>query len=108
MGECNDMTPNELIKSGEWTEVAPPPPEENFSYNACCRAMRGTSDSGQLNYKMGHPGVAVVFSSGLGDGTYPVYATVEDIPDWGKRITKIEIIFLDDKGRYCYDKDFEK
>ncbi|GGK22713.1 hypothetical protein GCM10010965_14530 [Caldalkalibacillus thermarum] len=45
----------------------------------------------QLHYNTGHPGLAVIFSSGLGDGVYNVYATFEDIPDWGERITKVEI-----------------
>lgn len=45
----------------------------------------------QLDYNTGHPGLAVIFSSGLGDGVYNVYATFEDIPDWGERITKVEI-----------------
>lgn len=44
--------------------------------------------AGQFNYKKGHPGLAVVFSSGMGDGVYPVYATYSD-----NRITKIEIVF---------------
>lgn len=48
----------------------------------------GEEQAGQVNYKLGHPGLAVVFSSGMGDGVYPVYAHYSD-----GRITKIEIVF---------------
>lgn len=43
-----------------------------FSYNGSCEATLSSKSSGQLNYKMGHPGAGVVFTSGYGDGTYPV------------------------------------
>jgi hypothetical protein len=49
--------------------------KSNFSYNACCKASM--KNSGQLNYKMGHPGVGVVTQSGYGDGCYPVIAKIE-------------------------------
>jgi hypothetical protein len=37
----------------------------------------------------------VAFSSGLGDGVYPVYATIVDDELWGKRVAKVEIIMMD-------------
>lgn len=41
--------------------------------------------------------LAVTAFSGLGDGTYEVYATIVDEgPSWGERISKLEIIFLPD------------
>jgi hypothetical protein len=45
--------------------------------------------------------LAVVTLTGIGDGSYPVYATVEEIPGWGERVTRIEIdftqhVFLED------------
>jgi hypothetical protein len=39
----------------------------------------------------------VAFSSGLGDGSYPVYATFREIKGWGKRITKVEIELISDE-----------
>jgi len=51
---------------------------------------------GQLKYKMGHDGLGVVFSSGFGDGTYDVYATIKDCGTWGKRVTKVEVILIDE------------
>lgn len=52
------------------------PAKNNFSYPAVCNITLKNPSAGQLNYKMGHPGVAVAFCSGYGDGTYPVYATL--------------------------------
>lgn len=39
----------------------------------------------------------VAFSSGLGDGSYPVYATFREIEGWGRRITKVEIELISDE-----------
>ena len=49
-------------------------PTGEFSYDGCCQATCSKDSAGQLNYSMGHAGAGVVFSSGYGDGTYPVYA----------------------------------
>jgi len=48
----------------------------------------------QFNYELGHPGLGVVVGSGIGDGVYPVYADVEEVPGWGKRVTKVWIDFF--------------
>jgi hypothetical protein len=40
------------------------------------------------------PGVAVAFSSGLGDGTYPVYAKMKVIPGFGLRVTEVRIMLI--------------
>lgn len=57
----------------------------------------------QIHYKAGHPGEAVAFSSGLGDGCYDVMARIEDIEGWGLRIAEIRIQFIP----HPYDKDGE-
>lgn len=46
---------------------------------------------GQLNFDLGHEGLGVAFSSGLGDGLYPVYAYYENIDGCGEMIVKVEI-----------------
>lgn len=51
----------------------------------------------QLRYDMGHDGLGVVFDSGLGDGEYEVWATIGDLPDWGERIKKVEIVLVADE-----------
>ena len=58
----------------------------NFSYASCCKA---SGEDNQLNYKLGHPGVGVVFSSGYGDGCYQVFAKKEK-----GRIKEIKIKFF--------------
>jgi hypothetical protein len=65
---------NQLIKTGEWIDIPATDFEFPFSYNACCKATLSDSGHGQLNYKLGHPGVGVAFSTAFGDGIYPVYA----------------------------------
>ena len=67
----------------------------NFSYNAIAKKTLTPPHHGQLNYKMGHPGVAVAFSSGIGDGLYPVYAKIVDLGDWGPRIAEIRVDMMD-------------
>lgn len=68
--------------------------KNNFSYPAVCQRTLGPQNgeeikenSGQLNYKIGHPGIAVAFPSGYGDGCYPVYGTFND----EGRCVKVEI-----------------
>jgi hypothetical protein len=70
-------------------------PKNNFSYNACAEKTLKDPHYGQLNFKMGHAGVGVVFSSGIGDGLYPVYAKIEEVDGLGKRIMEIRIDMWD-------------
>ena len=49
----------------------------------------------QLNYDLGHDGLGVVFDSGLGDGTYDVYATIGKVNDCGQRIKKVDVILIE-------------
>lgn len=56
----------------------------------------GCPTTKQLNYDLGHPGLGVVFDSGFGDGTYPVYVTIKDFGKMGKRVVKAEIFFDED------------
>ena len=50
----------------------------------------------QLRYDLGHDGLGVVFKSGIGDGEYEVWATIGDVPPWGERIKKVEVILIPD------------
>jgi len=69
----------------------------HFSYGGACETTLGEGHAGQLNYESGRPGVAVVSSTGYGDGFYPVYAHYEETEDWGKRIARLEIVFIEDE-----------
>lgn len=75
----------------------------DYSYGGVCQT---TDDEilqgGPIPYEAGHEGRAVVFRSGLGDGYYPVVGTYEEIPGWGRRITKAEIIFTRE-GKHPYE-----
>ena len=69
--------------------------KHSFSYNAVAKKTLPEPHYGQLNYKAGHPGVAVAFSSGIGDGLYPVYAKIVDMGELGPRIAEVRIDMLD-------------
>lgn len=50
-------------------------PLRDFNYRGACDVSHLTGENfGQLNYKKGHAGAGVAFSSGYGDGIYPVFA----------------------------------
>lgn len=66
------------------------------TYDTVCDLTSSEEQAGQLNYRMGHAGLGVAFSSGLGDGVYDVYATYKDLGAWGERISKVEIILIDE------------
>jgi hypothetical protein len=51
-----------------------------------------------LEFDGGTAGAGVVSRTGLGDGYYPVYATLREIDGWGERVTKLEIVFIDGDG----------
>jgi hypothetical protein len=60
-------------------------------YEECCRTTCDTEDNAGPIMR----NLAVVASSGIGDGYYPVYATIENLGGWGERIMKLEIDFSD-------------
>lgn len=94
-------TPNQLITSGEFTatSIDPTPHIQDgaFSYEGVCKATNNNIQGGQLNYKRGHHGVAVAFRSGFGDGVYPVYAELAEIPGWGERIVRVWVELVNDE-----------
>jgi hypothetical protein len=68
------MSMNEARRLGLVEEVDIDPVRD-FGYRGCCDVSHLTGNNfGQLNYAMGHAGAGVAFSSGYGDGCYPVYA----------------------------------
>lgn len=72
------QTMNQLIATNEWKQVEDSNPSATFSYNGCCKATLSKKGAGQLNYKLGHEGVAVAFRTAYGDGEYPVFAKYQD------------------------------
>ena len=67
-------TMNEMIENKEVKKIDTPYNLiGTYSYAGICETT--LSNQHQINYKKGHKGVGVVFSSGYGDGIYPIYGT---------------------------------
>lgn len=103
------LSPNDLITAGKFIKapIDPRPhiQDGEFSYRGICK-VAGDDDKqgGQLNYSMGHAGVAVVFRTGMGDGTYDVFAELVQTEHFGERVKKIWVEFLP----HPYFKDDEE
>lgn len=93
------LNPNTLKRQGLFkvTDIDPTPHITlgEFSYRGICKV--NSLHGGQLNYLMGHPGVAVAVRSGLGDGHYDVFAEIIHLKDWGKRVKKVWVEFITDE-----------
>ena len=85
---------NDLNSTGEWVSVDAANAKHPFSYNACSIATLSNDGHGQLNFKLGHPGVGVAFRTAHGDGYFPVYANYAD----DGRLLSIEVIFDDENN----------
>ncbi len=88
-------TANALIAEGLLKESRPDPSGE-FSYKGCCEATLTKDQAGQMNFKLGHEGAGVAFSSGFGDGVYDVFARYSDEGDWGRRIAEVRIVLIEE------------
>jgi len=90
--------PNQLIKSGEFRKtnmsLFPNMRKGEFSYDSICDITSSKNHGGQLNFAYGLGGVGVAFSTGMGDGTYDVYAELIKLKDWGERVKKVYIEFI--------------
>lgn len=91
-------TPNAMIKSGEFVRAEHMDhrahiPNGEFSYRNICK--QNEKFGAQMNYKLGHPGVAVAFRSGLGDGCYRVRAIVGPVEGRGERVKQVIIDLID-------------
>ena len=90
-------TANQHGKDGDWEDIddshLTSAPAREFSYAGCAEATISRRH-GQLDYAMGHAGAGVVFSTGYGDGVYPVYATLSE----DGRVAKVEVIFCGEEG----------
>jgi hypothetical protein len=71
-----------------------------YSYNGSCGATLSDAMGGQLGAIHG-----VVSSTGYGDGCYEVWATIGDSAGWGRRVHKLEVIFIDDSIDENEDED---
>jgi hypothetical protein len=87
----NGQCMNQLLADGLYIEV-PRPLDNSFS-------LKGASST-TLNYFGGmlQNGMAAVFQSGFGDGSYDVHAYVDEIDGWGERVTKVEITLIEEEA----------
>lgn len=74
-----------------------------YSYSGACAATLSTRMAGGLAFRLGHEGAGVAFSTGWGDGLYPVYVTYSD----EGRIASVEVRFIEDEDFADEDEDFE-
>ena len=60
----------------------------------------------QLRYPLGHAGMGVILhTTGMGDGSYNVYAIINELKNGEKRVTRLEIDFIDcEKGEKVSSK----
>ena len=90
----------------------------DFSYDGCCKGTINKAFS-QMNFRMGHAGAGVAFSSGFGDGTYSVEALVKNYGDKKRedlRIAEVKILMIepeeemscDDCGAEMCEYDYEQ
>lgn len=94
ISDYEGKTPNELIKSGVWlkdNEINPnkKKPGQKESYSTVCNGTIENSTY-QMTYRMGHAGLGVAFSSGYGDGVYPVYARYSE----DGRVAEVKIVMI--------------
>jgi hypothetical protein len=59
-------------------------------YDECCQVTLSEDQAGAVMRNL-----AVVSTTGIGDGYYPVYATTDNIDGWGERVTELRIDFTD-------------
>jgi hypothetical protein len=97
------------IKSSEWEEQPYNPTPNNphgvypFNYNGACGASLSDEMAGSLMSESGFDSAGVAFASGYGDGLYPVYATYINDPTFGMRISKIEVVMIQDEEEEDYE-----
>lgn len=94
------------IKGDDWKDTDYEPTTANASghyplnYNGACGATLSDKGYGTLAFDLGHGGAGVAFSSGWGDGEYPVYATIID-----GRVARVEIVMIDEDDSDYEDED---
>jgi hypothetical protein len=76
---------NRFMKQGKETK--------EYSYDGCCQATMTKKKAGELKFKNGISGAGVCFSTGYGDGIYPVYAKYNK----EGRIIAIHVLFVEEE-----------
>lgn len=79
--DTDDFDPSDPNDSGKYP----------MTYNGACGATLSDRGFGELGNA-----TAVAFSSGLGDGVYPVYAVIVDDPVWGRRVASVRVVMMEE------------
>ena len=87
---------NTLINEGVFVQLKDDKIDSSYSYVGCCHQTCKTDKQGGVLAS----GLGVAFTSGWGDGSYPVYAYY----DTSGRISKIEIVTISEEAS-CYELD---
>ena len=99
---CDPCYLNEWQNNEEWArESADEDRLYPFSYNGCCGATMGDYQYGQLKFNGGNAGAGVTFASGFGDGFYPVYAKFTEDEFWGRRISEVRVVMIQEEKEDC-------
>ena len=73
----DQKTVKQLIQEKRLKEIEEDVEIKDFSFSNLVRAVN-TKQFVQFNFPAGHAGLAIAFTSGNGDGEYPVYAEMEE------------------------------
>ena len=101
--ECvtsHGKTPNQHNADKEWESIEYVPEAVDFSYNGV--SHKGNKPYKQMNYALGHTGLAVAFQSGLGDGCYDVMAKI-----YMGRVLEVKIVMASQEDLDEIAKIFE-
>ena len=72
------------------------PPKPLDDWSSFCESLGGEHPTmHSFNHRNGTEGLGVCVSTGIGDGVYPVFATVKEVEGWGERVTSVTINFMD-------------
>ena len=94
MIEPYDKNMNTLINEFVFVQLEDDKIDSSYSYVGCCHQTCKTDKQGGVLAS----GLGVAFTSGWGDGSYPVYAYY----DTSGRISKIEIVTISEEAS-CYE-----
>ena len=88
-GQLFVIDPCYLDRYKDTEHDAPIENDEELSYASVCKATLDSREGGQVGGRAG----GVAFTTGLGDGCYPVYAIISDEKEWGTRVAGVFIDF---------------
>jgi hypothetical protein len=71
--------------------------DDQMDYGQLHKSLFGKDGIGPESKELVFSGIAgngVVFSSGIGDGNYPVYAKIVDDETFGRRVAEVKVVMM--------------